>query len=184
MKITIKRARLAFPVLFRAKAINDGEPQFNASFLLDATSDAAQIKAINTTLDAVAKEKWGAKADGIMKSIRAAEKLCLRDGDRKAEYAGFEGSMYVSASNKMRPTLKDRDGTTPLAEQDGKPYAGCYVNAVVEVWAQDNQFGKRINASLLGVQFVSDGDRFTGGGVATDADFEDLGVDEEADDLS
>jgi hypothetical protein len=71
----------------------------------------------------------------------------------------------------------DRD-RTPLTASDGKPYAGCFVNAVVELWAQDNQYGKRINASLGGVQFAADGDAFGGGGVRTEADdFDDLSVD-------
>jgi hypothetical protein len=42
----------------------------------------------------------------------------------------------------------------------------------VEVWAQDNQHGKRINASLLGVQFVRDGEKLAGGSTATADDFE------------
>ncbi|WP_244126983.1 ssDNA-binding protein, partial [Xylella fastidiosa] len=63
---------------------------------------------------------------------------------------------------------------TPLAAQDGRPYAGCYVNANIELWAQDNNYGKRINASLGGVQFLRDGEAFAGGGVASVEDFEDL----------
>jgi len=47
------------------------------------------------------------------------------------------------------------------------------------LWAQDNQFGKRVNAELLGVQFVRDGEPFGGGKPATPEDFEDLGADEE-----
>jgi hypothetical protein len=54
----------------------------------------------------------------------------------------------------------------------GKPYSGCYVNAVIELWAQDNKFGKRINASLMGVQFLRDGQRLSGGGVASADDFQ------------
>ncbi len=34
------------------------------------------------------------------------------------------------------------------------------VHAVVRLWAQDNAFGKRINAQLQGVQFASDGEAF------------------------
>ena len=83
--------------------------------------------------------------------------------------------MFVAAKNKNRPLVIDRDRSI-LAESDGKPYAGCYVNAKVSFWAQDNQYGKRINCSLLGVQFVEHGDSFTGARVAVTDDFEDLGV--------
>lgn len=34
---------------------------------------------------------------------------------------------------------------------------------MVEFWAQDNNYGKRVNATLLGVQFVRDGAAFAGG---------------------
>ena len=37
----------------------------------------------------------------------------------------------------------DRD-RSPLTEKDSKPYAGCYVNAKLQLWTQDNQHGKGI----------------------------------------
>uniref|UniRef100_UPI0025B91E9B ssDNA-binding protein n=1 Tax=Candidatus Symbiopectobacterium sp. TaxID=2816440 RepID=UPI0025B91E9B len=82
---------------------------------------------------------------------------------------------------KARPLVIDRDRSA-LTAADGKPYAGCYVNATIDIWAMDNNFGKRINASLGGVQFLCDGDAFAGGGVATPDDFENMseGADAEA----
>ena len=79
--------------------------------------------------------------------------------------------MFISARSKSRPTVVDRD-KTPLTEQDGRPYGGCFVNAIVELWAQDNQFGKRINATLAGVQFLKDGDAFGGSRPADPDEFE------------
>jgi hypothetical protein len=80
----------------------------------------------------------------------AGEKLnlCLHDGDEKAEYEGFPGNFFLNAANKARPAVIDRD-RSPLIQADGRPYAGCYVNAVIDIWAQDNNFGKRVNASLV-----------------------------------
>jgi len=46
------------------------------------------------------------------------------------------------------------------------------------LWAQNNQYGKRINAQLDGVQFVRDGDPFGDGAVGVDA-FDVFGVDDE-----
>ena len=56
------------------------------------------------------------------------------------------------------------------------------MNASIELWAQDNSFGKRVNASLRGVQFLKDGDAFAGGGAASDDEFDDLATDDFADD--
>lgn len=124
-------------------------------------------------IDAVDKEKWTSKADVMLKQIRAADKTALHNGDTKAQYAGYEGMMFVNARNPVRPTALDAD-KTPLQATDGRIYAGCYVNAVLEFWAQDNKFGKRVNATLMGVQFFRDGDAFSGGGAASDDDFDDV----------
>lgn len=172
MKIKLSNVRLAFPVLFEAKTVNgEGKPAFSASFLLDPADP--QVKTLNDAIEQVAKEKWGAKADAILKQMRAQDKVCLHDGDLKSNYDGFPGYLYVSSRGATRPLVIDKD-KTPLSEQDGRPYAGCYVNASVELWSQDNNYGKRVNASLRGVQFFRDGDAFAGGGAASEDEFDDI----------
>jgi hypothetical protein len=176
MKIKLNNVRLSFAQLFEAKTVNgEGKPAFSASFLLNPSDP--QIAAINAAIDAVAKDKWGAKADANLKVMRTADKTCLHSGDLKANYEGFEGMMYVSSRNTLRPTVIDVD-KTPLVAENGKPYSGCYVNAVVELWAQDNNYGKRINATLMGVQYFKEGESFSGGGVADADDFDDLSIDD------
>lgn len=180
MKIKLLNVRLAFPALFEPKSVTGTDkPKFGASLLLQAGD--AQVKSIAQAIDAVGREKWGAKADATLKSLRAGDKCCLHNGDLKSQYDGFEGTLYISASNPIRPTVVDSD-KSPLAASDGKPYAGCYVHAVVEIWAQDNQYGKRVNATLMGVQFSKDGEAFSGGGVADVDEFDDItsGVDAES----
>lgn len=172
MKIKLNAVRLSFPQLFEAKTVNgEGKPAFSAAFLISPKDP--QIAMLNTAITTVAAEKWGAKADAILKTIRAADKTCLHSGDLKSNYDGFEGMMYVSARNPLKPYVVDLN-KTPLVAEDGRPYAGCFVNAVLELWTQDNNYGKRINATLMGVQFYKDGDSFVGGGVADDSDFDDL----------
>jgi hypothetical protein len=174
MRILIKNARLAFPNLFTARPGQDGgEAKFGASLII--APDNPAIKEINAAFEKIAKEKWGDKAATILKGLRAQDRLCLHDGATKAQYQGFEGNMYVSASSKLRPSVFDRS-RTPLTAEDGKPYSGCYVNASIELWAQDSkQYGKRINAQLRGVQFDRDGDAFAAGTAASEDEFEDLG---------
>jgi hypothetical protein len=182
MKIKLLNVRLAFPVLWTAKAFGgEGKADFGASMLIDPADP--QVKTINAAIDATAKEKWGAKAPEILKTLRATDKVCLHNGDSKASYEGFPGNLFVSARNAARPTVVGPD-KSPLVEADGKPYAGCYVHAVLELWAQDNKFGKRVNATLMGVQFYADGDSFTGGGVASEDDFDDVTEGATADDLT
>jgi hypothetical protein len=116
------------------------------------------------------------KAEAILKGLAATDKLCLHDGDAKSGYEGFEGNLFISARSKVRPSVFDGQ-RNELTEADGKPYSGCYVNVSLELWAQDNQFGKRINAQLRGVQFLRDGDAFSGGTRPADADeFDEIAV--------
>jgi hypothetical protein len=82
MKIKLSNVRLSFPQLFEAKTVNgEGKPAFSASFLINPNDP--QIKEINAAIDAVAKDKWGAKADANLKVMRTADKTCLHSGDMR-----------------------------------------------------------------------------------------------------
>lgn len=177
MKVRLNNVRLAFANLFEARTVQgEGDPAFSASFLLDPKHP--DVKTIRAAVQKAAEEKWGAKAPGILKTLIAKDKTCLHDGADKADkYDGFEGMLYVSARGKVRPTVIDTN-KSPLTAQDGRPYSGCYVNAVLDLWAQDNQFGKRVNAQLAGVQFHKEGDAFGGGKVADADDFDDVSVED------
>jgi hypothetical protein len=174
MKIKLNCVRLSFAQLFEAKTVNgEGKAAFSASFLISPNDP--QVAVINAAIDAVGKDKWGAKGETNVKAMRAADKVCLHNGDLKANYEGFEGMLFISSRNPLRPLVIDTD-RTPLVEADGKPYSGCFVNASIELWAQDNNYGKRINATLLGVQFFKDGESFSGGAIASVDDFDDLSL--------
>lgn len=170
MLVKLKNVRLAFPQLFEARAFDgEGDGAYSATFILDKTNPS--VKDMETVIATVAKDKWAAKADAMLKDLRAKDKTCLHDGDGKADYDGFPDNLYVSARNKSRPLVINRD-KTPLTQSDGIPYGGCFVNANIDVWAQDNNFGKRINATLVGVQFSKDDQAFSGATPATPDDFD------------
>lgn len=156
--------------LFDAKQVNNqGEAKFSCTGLLPR--DHPQLAAISAAVQAVAIAKWGAKATEVLTALKAGDRLPLHDGDAKNQYQGYAGNYFINASNKMRP-LVIGPARENLTAADGKPYSGSYGNMIVQFWAQDNQYGKRINASLLGVQFIRDGERLAGGGVAAADDFE------------
>lgn len=173
MRIMLKDVRLAFPNLWKMSSPRGGgEPAFSASFILPKTHP--QLKELNAALAQVAKEKWGVKADATLKALRAADKICLHDGDLKSDYEGYAGNLFVSSRTKTRPTTFNGQ-REEVTEQDGTLYSGCYVNASLELWAQENDFGKRINAQLRGVQFYKKGDAFAGGSQPAEAgEFDDI----------
>jgi hypothetical protein len=165
MKMKLENVRLSFPSLFRKANFNGTETKYEATFLIDKDKQAKLVAQIEKTIkDKIATDLKGAKI--------GADKLCLRDGD-EVEYDGYSGHMSLKASNKKRPLVIGKD-KSPISEDDNVIYGGCYVNAIVELWAQDNQYGRRINANLLGVQFVRDGEAFSGGESVGVDDFDDL----------
>jgi hypothetical protein len=157
---------------------------YSATLLLDRSNMNGLQKVIAAEEDRVAQAKWGAKAGAIMTEIRANNRAALKPGELKASYDGFPGNDFISANNEVRPTVVDKTGA-PLTERDGKVYAGCYVLAHIVLWAQDNKWGKRINANITGVQFVGEGDSFGAGPPPSQPDeFEPLDADDDVDPMA
>lgn len=163
MKLNLKNVRLSFPSIYK-KADWDGiEGKYEATFLIpksDTKTKAALDEMIATAL---------ASANNIKVS---PDKICLQDGDTK-EYEGYADHWSFKAGNIHRPVLINRD-RTPLVESDGVLYSGCFVNSIVDIWVQNNKYGKRVNANLYGIQFAKDGESFSAGGGLTAESFEDL----------
>jgi hypothetical protein len=182
---TVKHgARLAFPKLWEPDTVaGEGKPRFSASLIIGA--DHPQMDEINAAIKAVAREKWKDKADATLKALEKTDKLALHDGDTKSQYDGFTGNFYVAAASQENapPTVVDQ-ARNPLGAKSGKPYAGCYVNASLEFWAQDNQYGKRVNCTLRGVQFAADGDAFSAGRPADADEFDDVAAGADAGDFA
>jgi|TARA_R110002051_G_scaffold197463_1_gene264920 hypothetical protein len=161
-KFKLKNVRLSFPSIFKRSEFNGQEGKFEATFLINKEQQEDLIKEIEAKIALIQKDN---------KAKVSPDKICFKDGDF-VDYDGYEGHMSIKAGANRRPTVIDRD-KTPLVEDDGKPYAGCYVNAVLELWYQDNSYGKRVNCNLLGIQFSKDGDSFGAGDTDVTDDFDD-----------
>lgn len=177
--IMLKNVRAAFLQVWEPTQVKPGEGKaaFSGTFLMPP--EHPDIQTIRAAITAVATAEWKDKASDILKGLIAGDKVCLHNGDTKAQYDGFAGNLFVSARSPSRPLIIAQDRSI-LVETDGKPYSGCFVNAQIAVWAQDNGYGKRVNAQLRGVQFLRDGDAFGGGAVAQADEFEEV-VGEDAD---
>lgn len=172
-EVILKNVRLSFADLFKP-----GKPQknddgtmspgkFKANFLMPKGDDdtKANMAKCKKAADQVKAEKWGKKIPKLK-----PEKVFLRDGDLE-DWDGYEGAYYISANNPNQPVLVDRkkDGAgkwIELTVENGGPrllYSGCWVNAIIRIWAQDNEHGKRVNASLESVQFLRHDEAFSAG---------------------
>ena len=173
-KLHINNARLSFPSVWKRSVYNGVEGKFEATLLIPK-DNAKTIKMLKSAIKA--------KVDDSGLKIPSS-KFCMKDGDdiyEEKEYDGYQNTYAFKASNNTRPTIVNRDGSQ-LTEDDGKIYAGCVVNAIVELWVQNNNYGKRINANLLGLQFVKDGEPFGAGSLDVSNEFQVLEEDEFEDD--
>lgn len=179
MKVKLNNVRLAFPDLFVAREYqNNGKPRYGATFLIEPGS--GNDERVRAAIQTVATEKFGKSAGKNMEAWASnSNKNCYVSGDLK-DYSGYAGMMALSArrsADKGPVMVLDRD-KTPLHANAGRPYAGCYVNASVEIYAQSGE-NAGIRCALGGVQFVKDGDAFAAA-PASPEEFDDLGVDAEA----
>lgn len=185
--VVLNMVRLSFPKLWKPEAsIEGGTPKFGASFLMDPDSDTgkANIKKLEAAIKAAATKTWAEKADKVRKALDS-DRSGLRDGDSATNgegdvYSGYENMQFVSASNRKRPQVLNRD-KTPLTEEDGVIYGGCYVDAVVSVWATSDKKlgGNGIFCTLELVRFRKDGEPFGAAPIDADDYLDDLDDDED-----
>lgn len=164
--------RLSFPDLFEARQYEgQGPHRYSATFLVKPNGENA--KRIKAAMLEAATELWPKAAPAKLKSYEGnSNRCCFTSGDLK-EYDGYAGMMALSSHRKQdagRPLVIDGQ-KNPLSPQDGKPYAGCYVNAFVDIYCQDGQ-NHGVRCGLRGVQFAADGDSFSGSRVASTDDFD------------
>lgn len=182
--VILKNVRLSYPDLWKpGKPMNEGDaPKYGAQFIFDADSEAG--KAAQEALISAAKETFGENWKAIVGAMEKSKK-CVRKGDDNltkdgAVRDGYAGKLYLVARNKAKPLIigprKGADGQFPvLTEEGGKPYGGCYVNVKVDIKAMKakEKIPNQVYASLLTVQFVSDGEAF-GAAPGTAEGFDDV----------
>lgn len=171
--VTLKNVRLSFAHLFEPTASKeDGPLKYRASFLMDPETPhgKANIKLIETELDkafaVIFKDLPKAKADKLRDKLDDDRK-CLRDGDDATNkqgdvYSGYEGMMYIGATNGRKPKVLRRDKSVIDSSEAAEIYSGCYVNGVVSIWAtdKDKHGGLGAFATLEIVQYLSKGEPF------------------------
>ena len=165
VKVKLQSVRLAFPKLFE----RDQYGNHSATFIIEPNTPA--FKSMESAIAQVVQEDLKGKKP-------ASDKICMRkSSDKGGDYDGFTDANYALAANRkesFKPNQLINRDKTPI-ESESVLYPGAFVNAVVSVWAQDNSWGKRVNAELVGVQFNKDGERLGRGSTSIDDDdFEEL----------
>jgi len=196
MELMLKNVRIAFCQSALGEAEDyKGNKNFrhSATFIVEPGSD--NDKAIQKAIKQESEALWGKKAETMLDDFRGSKtQWCYPKNKKDAEgevYEGFEGMFALGSHRKQKdgkPTLLDniKDPATgkaaKLTGNEGRLYAGCYVNAKVSIYCQAGT-NSGVRSSLLGIQFAGKGDSFGGAGVAKDADFDAIDA-PEVDDLA
>ena len=182
-QLVLKNVRLSFPHLFvPTKSTEDGALKFRAAFLMDPETAQGRINinVIEAELARVKSDKWKDKADKIKFK---EDRLAFVEGNTCVSqetgdiYVGYEDMMVLKTANGKRPQVVD-GSRTPIteAESEGKIYAGCYVNAVVSLYAINDadKGGNGIFATVEAVQFSKHGEAFGSAPVDVNDVFDEL----------
>jgi len=169
-EVRLSYAYLAQPYVGRNDDGN-AKSSYTAHALFKAGSPAHT--AIRDAIRKVAAAGWGAQAEAVLQQLNGQDKLCLHDGNiTKGGQGPYKDMLFVSSSNSRRPRiLVTRNGQNVDIGPDDPmfPYSGCWANVMVDLWPQGadgkpSQWGKRINATVTGVQFLRHDEAFSGGG--------------------
>ena len=180
--IYLSNVRLSFPHLIDPqKTINEqtGKERisFNAEFIMPPNHPA--YAEFMKEYQALAVEAWKQHANAVMTGIHNDRKLrCYGTEADKINkktytpYDGYVGNVYLTAGRDTQPKVIDPQGkpvdpsnTMQIQVLLRQMYGGCYVNAAIKPWLQDNKFGRGIRCDLVAVQFLKDGEAFGEGDV-------------------
>jgi len=180
----LQDVRVAFCHLDKPKAYSGGDdedsdkkstsiPKYSVTALLDPVKQKAAIDMLKGEIKAlrietklkVPSDRW------FIKTIDADEDGEPSEDDNSLE-AQFPGWCKMSASEARKPVCRDKDGeiiegTDEIAETF---YWGCRVDVLIRLWAQNNNWGTRINAGLTAVRFWDDDKALGNGGAPDDSD--------------
>lgn len=140
----------------------DKEAKYSMVAILPKGTHADARALITDAIAAILKEKN--KGAGVKSDAKF-----LRDGDdaAKPEYAN---AWTVNCSEARKPSARDGRGQLMQEEREIRDtfVSGYWFNILIRPWFQDNDFGKKVNAGFVGIQFVKRDDTF-GDGVIDDS---------------
>lgn len=175
--------RGAYAHLFVATGFR-GEPEdkktYSISMLFPKGTDFEPLKKL---IMEVATEKWGAKAEDILRKQSNSDKRIFKNQGDNSDAEGFEdGCIYLSARNKKKPgvvgTKSGPDGTLveitqAQADEQDIAKSGDYFIASIRPFGWEHPTGgKGISLSLNNVQLIKVGERLGGGRTRPNDDFE------------
>jgi|SRR5271167_556273 len=194
--VQLKNVRIAFidDLFVPGQYEGKGDFRHTATFIVEP--GGLNDKAIQAAINIEAVNLWAKKAESMLEDMRTNKNkfsYIKNKKDKTGEvYEGFEDRFALSAVRKQKDgaplfldSVKDTDPNSKhfgkparLTGAEGRIYAGCHVNAKVEMWAQGGTYSG-MRCGLLGVQYAGPGDSFGGASRPADDGFDAIEVDDE-----
>ena len=181
--IYLSNVRLSFPhIVEPQRTMNEqtGKEKisYNSEFIMPM--DHVGLQQFLKAYAALALDKWKDNANAVMGMIQNERRLrCFGRGEEKVNkktfqpYDGYAGNAYITVGRDTPPQLIAADGnpvdaanTMAFQATARTLYGGCYVNAAIKPWLQDNQYGRGVRCDFVAIQFAGNGEPFGAG--ATD----------------
>jgi hypothetical protein len=162
--IMISDVRASYPHLDQAWRKNEKDTfAFSVTGILPvATHQPAIDLLLDVCMDIIKERNKGADIKDDLKFVR--------DGNptKKPEY---KDAFIVASRETEKPTVlhPDKSEMESPAEIKKEIKAGYYIDMLVQPWWQDNEHGKRINASIRAVRLRREGPLIAEGGITKDA---------------
>ena len=171
--VFLQDVRLSFPHIVEPHSAAANAPKkYSADFIMP--QDHKGFASFMQQVAMIAQEKWKDNSTAVLQMIQADRKLRCFGGpadkiDKKTfkPYSGYDGNVYISANKDQMPQMIRIDGTPVDAgntmeyqQLARKMYGGCFVNAAVRPWCQENKYGCGIRCDLIAIQFARDGEAF------------------------
>lgn len=182
--VQLKHVRIAFIDELFEPGQYEGKGDFRHTGTFIVEPGSANDKAIQEAIQKEAIGAWGKKADAMLEDLRGDKKAYSYQKNKKDKtgevYEGFENMYALSGVRKAKDgaplflhNVKDPETgkAQRLTGKEGVIYAGCYVNAKVEMWAQAGTY-RGMRCGLLGVQYDAPGDSFGGASRPSDDGFD------------
>lgn len=185
-KISTGLVRLSYAFIWEPKEDKkSGEKQYRCCLLIPK-SDKKTYDKIKQAIKGLMQEDDVIQKFGGKKKASSL-KLPLRDGDEEREdHPEFEGMYFINAkaNENFPPRIVDKN-KQEIIDHD-EVYSGCWVQAVITIFAFSNNGNSGFSCGLNGIRKIKD-DEPLAGTVVTDSDFDDSdleGIDtDDGDDL-
>jgi hypothetical protein len=162
--------RLSFPALFEPKAGPEGGKEKYSITMLFPKSDQKSLNILRKAAYDEIVRKWGQDRTKWPANLRAMDFRTylsitgkdgwpFRDGDAQT-LDGYAGMVSIKASSNEPPGVVDQ--RVQPVQDAGEVYAGCYCRATIVPFVFDKPINKGVSFGLRNVQFVKDGQPFSG----------------------